>query len=196
MRQMILLIILCSCMAIFGFPCSAFAMEVTQPAFNRCDVSQLPVEIQNRIKTDFGTWRAQRPENLSHQARLTWAGRKNSGCPGIAMGFFQNPKQSSYAILLVPSDNPDAAYRFVVFNRRTDNSAYEELVVEKSDVRGASNFFIQTAPVSKFFDEPSKKEFEVQVADAILMVDSAENEYEADIYFWSKDRFRQEPVDY
>ena len=89
------------------------------------------------------------------------------------MGFFQNQKQTSYAVLLVPSDHPDAAFRFVIFNRATGNSVYEELVVEKSAVRGASNFFIQAMRVSKFFAEASKRKFEVQVTDAILMVDSA-----------------------
>ena len=32
--------------------------------------------------------------------------------------------------------------------------------------------------------------------EAILMVDSAENEYEADVYFWANNKFQQEPVDY
>lgn len=112
------------------------------------------------------------------------------------MGFFNGPKQTSYALLLVPSDHPDAAYRLVVFRPQQNYSAYEELIVEKSDDHGASNFFIQKVPVSKFFGEASMKKFQVHASEAIRMVDSAENEYEADVYFWSNGRFRQEPVDY
>lgn len=84
------------------------------------------------------------------------------------MGLFQSAKQASYAVLLVPSDQPDVGYRFVVFNPQLETSAYQELTVEKSDVHGASNFFIQKVPVSKFFDEASKKKFQVQATEAIL----------------------------
>lgn len=109
---------------------------------------------------------------------------------------FRHPSEKSFALLLVPSDHPDAAYRFVVFNPHSAGPGFDELVVEQSDVRGASNFYIQKVSVSKFFDEASKKKFHVQATEAVLMVDSAENEYEADVYFWSDGRFRQQWVDY
>jgi hypothetical protein len=196
MRQFLVFLVLFSGMAILGRPCSSLLAQVSRAEPNLCNVTQLPAEIQNRIRTGFGTWRVQAPENLSQQARLSWAGKKSSGCPGIAVGQFVSPKHTSYAVLLVPSDHPDAAYRFVVFDPQAESSAYVELVVEKSDAHGASNFFIQMVPISKFFDETSKKKFHVQAIEGILMVDSANKEYEADIYFWSEDRFRQEPVDY
>lgn len=180
----------------FSVPNPGYAVQASRAKPRLCDVNQLPAEIQNRLKTDFSTWKVQAPENLSHQARLTWEGKKSPGCPGIVMGLFQSVKQASYAVLLVPSDQPDVAYRFVVFNPQLETSAYQELTVEKSGVHGASNFFIQKVPVSKFFDEASKKKLQVQATEAILMVYSAENEYEADVYVWSKGRYRQEPVDY
>jgi hypothetical protein len=180
--------------AIFATPCTSLLANSHNAEPRLCD--RLPVEVQNRIKADFGGWKVQEPENLSQQARSSWAVKKSPSCPGIAMGFFRSQKQTSYAVLLVPSDHPDTAYTFVVFNPQPDNLAYEELVVEKSDHQGASNFFVQTVPVAKFFDEASKKKFQVQATEAVLMVDSAENEYEADIYFWSNGKFRQEWVDY
>ena len=160
-----------------------------------CETRQLPSDIQSRLSKDFANWMVQSPENLSQQAKSSWAAGKNLGCPGIATGFFRNSSQSSVALLLVPSEHPDAAYRFVVFNPQS-GSGFEELVVEKSDVHGASNFYIQKASVSKFFNEASKKKFRVQAAELVLMVDSAENEYEADVYFWSNGLFRQQWVDY
>src|SRR6266849_9547693 len=85
--------------------------------------------------------------------------------------------------------------RFLVFNSKTGQPSYETTVVEKSDDHGASNYFIRKVPISKYFSEESKRKFQVQATEAILMVDSAEQEYEADIYFWSNVRFRREPVD-
>jgi hypothetical protein len=161
-----------------------------------CNLGSLPSDIQNSLKGDFGSWKIQEPENLSEHARKTWAGKELPGCPGIAVGLFQSAKTPSYAVLLVPVDHPDAGYRFLVFSRKTGQSSYEMMVVEQSDDHGASNYFIRKVLISKFFSEESKRKFQVQATEGILMVDSAEQEYEADVYFWSNGRYRQEPVDY
>lgn len=160
-----------------------------------CNLGFLPSDIQNRLKGEFGSWKVQKPENLSEYTRKTWAGKKLPGCPGIAVGLFQSAKTPSYALLLVPIDHPNAGYRFLVFNRKTGQPSYETTVVEKSDDHGASNNFILKVPITRYFSEESKRKFQVQATDSILMVDSAEQEYEADIYFWSNGRFRREPVD-
>jgi hypothetical protein len=160
-----------------------------------CNLASVPSDIQSRLKADFGSWKIQEPENLSEYTRKTWAGKKPPACPGIAAGLFQSAKTPSYAVLLVPIDHPDAGYRFLVFSRKTGQQSYETTVVEKSDDHGASNYFIRKVPISKFFGEESKRKFQVQATEGIVMTDSAEQEYEADIYFWSNARFRQEPVD-
>ncbi len=160
-----------------------------------CTLGSLPSDIQNRLKTEYGSWKVQEPENLSEYTRKTWAGKKPPGCPGIAVGRFQTAKTPSYALLLVPIDHADAGYRFLVFSRKTGQPSYETTVVEKSDDRRASNYFIRKVPISSYFSEESKRKFQAQGRDCIEMVDSAEQEYEADIYFWSNGRFRREPVD-
>ncbi len=160
-----------------------------------CKVESLPSDIQNRLKEEFGSWKIQEPKNLSEHARKTWEGKKPPACPGIAVGLFQSAKTPSYAVLLVPVDHPDAGYRFLVFNRKTDLPSYEPTVLEHSDDHGASNYFIRKVPISEFFGAESKRKFQVQATEAIVMVDSGEQEYEADIYFWSNGRYRQEPVD-
>jgi len=38
--------------------------------------------------------------------------------------------------------------------------------------------------------------FQVKASEIILLVDSAENEYETDVYFLAKGGYRHEPVDY
>ena len=83
----------------------------------------------------------------------------------------------------------------MVFSRITENAGYEMTVVEQSDNPGASGYFIRKVAVSRFFSEESKRKFQVQATEAILMVDSAEEEYEADIYYWSNGRFHQQWVD-
>lgn len=89
----------------------------------------------------------------------------------------------------------DLGVRLIVFSRKVGLSSYEATVVERSNDNVPSNYFIRKAPMSRFFNEESKRKFQVQATEAILMVDSAEQEYEADIYFWSNGRFRREPVD-
>jgi hypothetical protein len=160
-----------------------------------CNLGSLPSDVRERLKADFGTWKVQAQESLSEHARKTWEGKKPQACPGIAVGLFQSAKTPSYAVLLVPVDHPDDGYRFLVFGPKAEQSVYETTVVEKSDDHGASNYFIRKASISRFFNEESKKKFQVQAADAILMVDSGETEYEADLYFWSNGRFQQQPVD-
>jgi len=160
-----------------------------------CKLGSLPPDIQNSLKRDFGSWKIQEPANLSDFTRKTWAGKKPPACPGIAAGLFNSAKTPSYALLLVPIGHPDAGYRFLVYSRNTGESSYEATVVEQSDDHGASNYFIRRVSLGKFFGEESKRKFQVQATDGIVMTDSAEQEYEADIYFWSNGRYRQEPVD-
>jgi hypothetical protein len=195
MRPILTFAVLFSSAAIFAHPSSALRVQASRGERRPCNVSQLPSEIQTRISTDFRAWEVQSTENLNHAARLRWEGEQSSGCPGIAKGSFKDSTQTSYAVVLVRSDRRDSAYKLVVFSHQKGSSAYEESIVEKSD-RGGSDFFIRQVPVAKFFNETSKKKFHVHATEAILMIDSAENEYEADIYFWSDGCFHQEPVDY
>ena len=163
---------------------------------SNCNLGSLPSDIRNHLTSNFSSWKIQEPENLSEYARKTWADKNPPGCPGIAVGLLQSARTPSYAFLLVPVDHPDAGYRFLVFSRKAGKPSYEAEVVEKSDEHGASNYFIRNVPVSRFFNEKSKRKLQVQATDAILMVGSGEKEYEADIYFWSNGGYRQEPVDY
>jgi hypothetical protein len=160
-----------------------------------CNLASLPSDIQSRLKKDFGSWKIQESENLSENARKTWAGRKPPSCPGIAVGLFQDAKASSYAVLVVPVSHPNAGYRFLVFSPKAGEPSYELTVVEQFDDNGASNYFIRRVPISAFFSAESKKKFQVQAPEGIEIVDSAEQEYGAEIYFWSNGGFRHEPVD-
>lgn len=160
-----------------------------------CGLASLPADLQGRLKGEYASWKIQEVTTLSEHARKIWEGKKPPACPGVAVGLFLGAKTPSYAVLLVPVDHPDAGYRFVVFSHKAEQPSYETTVVEKSDDNGASNYFIRKVAISRFFNEESKRKFQVQAAEAILMVDSAESEYEADLYFWANGRFQQQPVD-
>jgi hypothetical protein len=170
-----------------------------------CNFGSLPSGVQNLLKGELAVWKVQEAENLSEYTRKTWAGKKPVKCPGIAVGLFQNANVASYAVLLVPVPHPehpkagfsetDLGVRLIVFTPKVGLSSYEATVVERSNDNIPSNYFIRKAPISRLFNEESKRKFQVRATEAILMVDSAEHEYEADIYFWSNGRFRQEPVD-
>lgn len=195
MREIFALITLTFTEHFFASGFSSPAQTAATKTQNSCEQNPLPSQIKARLNSDFGPWKVQAPENLSKRAHATWADRKPTSCPGIAVGLFQAGTTASYAVLLVPADNPDARYRFLVFSQKPGQRSYEMSVVEKSDDRGASNFFIHKVRARDFFDEASAKRFQLQANELILMVDSGEQEYETDIYFWSNGRFRHEPVD-
>jgi hypothetical protein len=160
-----------------------------------CSMASVPSDVQNRLKADFGSWKIQEPENLSDYSRKTWAGRKPLGCPGAAEGLFQSARTRSHAFLLVPRDHPDTAYRFVVFTLKSGQSSYQATSLEQSDTPGASSYFIRKVPASQFFSIESKKKFHLEATECILLIDSAEQEYGTDIYFWANGHFEHEPVD-
>lgn len=117
-------------------------------------------------------------------------------CPGIAIGQFESPNQSSYAVLLVPKNNPDSAYKLLVFTPNPTHPAETLKIVDEWDRRGAANNFIHTVVITKMFSKEWIKRLNAKASDGILTVDSGENEYGVEVYFWSKGEYHHEPIDY
>jgi hypothetical protein len=163
--------------------------------FALCKLSSLPPDVHSRLKGEFGSWRVQEPANLSPRAHERWESEKPLACPGIALGKFEGTKTLSYAVLLVSQAHPDAGYKFLVFSPKAGQPSYEMRAADSGD-SGASNFFIHTVHINKFFDEPSRRKFQVQTSEGILLADAAEKEYETDVYFWSNGSYQHQPVDY
>ena len=160
-----------------------------------CQVGSLPQDVQNRLKGEFDFWKVQAPVDLSPYAHVRWESEKPLECPGIAVGRFENAKTPCYAVLLVPQGHKDAGYKFLVFSPKTWQPSYEMRAVDSGD-RGAANFFIHRVQISEFFDERSRKKFQAGTNEGILLVDSAEKEYGAEVYFWSGGSYLHQPVDY
>jgi hypothetical protein len=174
-----------------------FGQQITgKRSPNLCRFDSLPAAIQRQVREEYASWKVQEAINLSPRARGRWESERPLECPGIAVGYFESAQAPSYALVLVPTGNGDAGYRFVVFSQRPGQSDYEAKILDKLDERGASNYFLRGTPISKFFDEASKKRFHAHTPDVILLFDSAEKEYEVDVYYWSDGRYRHDPVDY
>ncbi len=159
-----------------------------------CKPGSLPPEIQNRLKQDFGSWKVQQSEDLGSAARQRWESEKPMQCPGIEIGKFESARTISYALLLTSKDHGQG-YKIVAFIHK-DGSSYDMRMVEESNDGQSGSFFIHKVPITKLFNEQSRKKFHVLAREGILLVDAAENEYEADVYFWTKNGYRHEPVDY
>jgi len=159
-----------------------------------CSLDALPVELQNRLKREFATWKIQEAPNLRARAKGRWGDQKPLDCPGIAVGRFEGA-DNSYAVLLVPTDNPDTAYKLLVFTPDASKPADTLKSVEQWDKGGASNYFLHQIKIKDFFSPEWVRKLHVKTKDGILFVDAGETEYEADIYFWADGRYRHEPID-
>jgi len=160
-----------------------------------CSPNSLPDGLQTKLAAQFASWRIQDVHDLSPSANARWASGYYEGCPGIATGEFRDKIRPSYGVLLVPRDRPNAAYRFVVYTPARGTSEEEFAVVEKRDVEGASNFFLNAAHLDAIFDEESRRKKHMSAKDAVLLFDAGETEYEVDAYYWSESAYRNSPVD-
>lgn len=161
-----------------------------------CNVEQLPAELQTRLKSDFAPWKIQDSSSLSLHARPRWQGEKPLACPGIAVGEFKRPSQISYAVLLVPSGNPDTAYRLIIFTPSDGASPTTLETVDEWDKGGATNNFIHSVRIAKVFSPEWVRKLNVKTKDAVLAVEAGENEYGVEVYFSSGGHYRHEPIDY
>jgi hypothetical protein len=160
----------------------------------KCTLDSLPTDIQTPIKRDFSSWRIQEAQLLSPHARKTLESKNPQACPGIALGLFRDSTTPSYALLLVSPDDPDAGYKLIAFSRPEGKPLYEPSEIEHSNDPGSSNYFIGKVVLSDIFGEQSKKKYKAQAPEGILLVDSAEQKHEANVYFLSDNAWRREPV--
>jgi hypothetical protein len=160
-----------------------------------CERDSLPAELQHELDTSYSSWKIQDVPNLSARAKERWQGEKPLACPGIAVGQFEIPGQSSYAFLLVPRQKPDFAYKILVFSPNPDHSAFSLKLIHQWDKGGAANNFIHTVAITKVFSAEWVRKLKVGTRDGILAVESAEDEYGVEVFFWSNGTFRHEPID-
>jgi len=165
-----------------------------------CTLESLPDELQARLKTNYSSWKIQDVSNLSVNAIARWRGEKRQprqtepDCPGIAVGEFRT-SQLSYAILLVPIEKPDAAYRLVIFTLSSGSAPGSLDTADQWDNGGAANYFIHPVRIAKVFSGEWVRKLKVAAKDGVVSVDAGENDYGADVYFWANGQYRHEPID-
>jgi hypothetical protein len=183
-----------------GITCGQQALPPAAPAAATeesavCKRELLPPDLQDRLNKEFGSWHIQEPATLSAHVKERWRAEKPLDCPGLAAGKFETDTSESYVVLLVPTAGKESGNRLVAFSTMPNQHEYEMKLIEASRSDGA-NLFIRRITLDKFFDEQSRRRFGISTKEGFLLVDSGENEYEADVYFWVKDHYQHEPVDY
>jgi hypothetical protein len=159
-----------------------------------CNSESLPDELRLRLKTEYSSWKVQDVPNLSVKARARWQGEKPLECPGIAVGEFKT-SQLSYALLLVPIEKSDAAYRFVIFTPSGGAAPGSLETVDQWEKGGAANYFLRSVRIAKVFSIEWVRKLRVGAKDGVMSVEAAENEYGVDVYFWAMGQFQHEPID-
>lgn len=166
-----------------------------------CTLESLPNELQVRLRTDYSPWKVQDFASLSAKAKARWQsershpGQMYPDCPGIAVGLF-NTDQLSFAVLLVPIDRPDAAYRLVIFTLSGDAAPGSLETADQWDNGGAANYFIRPVRIAKVFSAEWIRKLKVTAKDGVMSVEAAENEYGVDVFFRTNGQYRHEPIDH
>jgi hypothetical protein len=157
-----------------------------------CRVESLPEDIRGSLSRNFSAWRIQEATDLSARARTRWEAERPLTCPGIAAAHFQNAKNSSYALLLIPANHSSAAFRLLVFTQQAGQPFYGFKAVAQGD--GAGDTFVHTVPTVRFFERTSKWVSHSRVSEAVMFVDSAAQQ--ANLYIWADDSYQQQQVNY
>lgn len=158
-----------------------------------CRVESLPKDIRNSISRNFSGWKVQEPTDLSARARTRWEEGRPLTCPGIAAGHFQDLKDDSYALLLVPANRMSTAFKLLIYTQQSSQQFYGFKTVGQAE-SGANDVFIATAPIGKFFEAPSKWLAHSRVSEAVLLLDTAAAQ--AYLYIWSDLAYEREQVNY
>jgi hypothetical protein len=188
-----LCVALCLVLSLGAVPTLRAADGDSDELLGLCRLDSLPQDIRGSLSRNFSAWKVLEPTDLSVRARTSWGGERPLTCPGIAAGHFQDPKSASYALLLVPANHSSDAYRLLIFTQQSGQQFYGFKAVGEAD-KGASDVYIATVAINKFFDATSKWVAHSKIADAAMLVDSAATA--AYLYLWSNMSYEREQVNY
>ena len=80
-------------------------------------VDLLPEDVRAALKTQFPDFYPQKVSDLSREYQQAWLKDHPQECPGIAVGHFQSPSKTSYAVLLVGSRGSLSGSKLVVVSK-------------------------------------------------------------------------------
>src|ERR1700722_8261937 len=157
-----------------------------------CKLDALPQDIRGSLSRNFAAWKVLEPADLTARARTRWGSERPLTCPGIAAGHFQDPKNASYALLLIPANHSTTAYKVLIYTQQSGGKYYGFKAATQMD-SGAADIFLHTEAISRYFDS-STKWARSKVTDAVMVADSAAAE--AYLYLWSDTNYDREQVNF
>ena len=156
-----------------------------------CDVSALPIQISEVLKSKFAQWRPKRLSDMEADDRQLWSkGPNGKACPGIAIGHFESAKELSYAVLLVSQTEPTGGYKILVFSKGPSVDAYAWKLLDHADGETYSGLVISKAEPGKYSDFERTKSIQTKL-DGVYV---EWIEKGAVLYYWSTGRYRRLPV--
>ncbi len=158
-----------------------------------CRPDSLPQDIRSSLARNFNGWKIQEPADLSTRARTRWGAERPLNCPGIAVGHFQDAKNASYALLLIPANRSSSAYRLLIFTQQSGQQYYGFKAVGQTD-SGAGDVFVETVPTVRYFEATAKPVARSHVSEAVMLVDSAASQ--AYLYVYADLAYEREQIDY
>jgi hypothetical protein len=158
-----------------------------------CKVDSLPPDIRGSLNRNFNNWKIQEPADLSPRARTRWGEARPLTCPGIAGGHFQDAKNASYALVLVPATNPNGSYKVLIYTQQSGQQYYGFKAVAQSDL-GASDVFVQSVSTGSFPAATARYVAHSKINEAVLLVDSAASA--GWLFIWSEGIYEREQVSY
>lgn len=176
-------------------PTRARAQSAADALSALCQLDALPADIRGSLQRNFSAWKIEEPTDLSAPARTKWSAEQPLACPGIAAGHFQNPRDSSYALLLIAADHSSPVFRLIVFTQQAGQKFYGFKVVQQAD-SGAGDYFVRSVPTSRYSEEQSKWSFHSRPSESLLLMYCADKSPEADLYVWSNESFQRVQVPY
>ena len=186
------LYIVLGCCLVMSPSATLHAADQPDELSDLCHTDSLPDDVRSSLSRLFSGWKIQDTADLSARARTRWGEERPLSCPGMATGHFQDAKNSSYALLLIPANHSTTAYKVIVYTQQGGGKFYGFKAITQGD-GGASDIFLHTIPISRFFD-PSSKWAKSKLTEAVMVVDSAATQ--AYLYLWDDTNYDREQVNF
>ena len=187
------LYVVMGCFLVMSPPSTVHAAGQGDELSDLCHIDSLPDDVRGSLSRLFNGWKIQETGDLSARARTRWGEERPLTCPGIAAGHFQDPKNASYALLLIQASHSSASYKILIYTQQSGGKYYGFKAITQSD-SGASDVFLHTVPPSRFFDASSKWVAHSKLNEAVMVVDSAATE--AYLYLWDETNYDREQVNF
>ena len=150
----------------------------------RCDL--LPSQAKVQLDQRFPDWRPKHLSDLSGYDKKLWLETHPKGCPGIAVGHFEQPERVGYAVLLIPKSGHTASYKIIVLSKGSDEYAVRLLDHAEGSTYSDSGLVISKEPhgtYSEFGDTKSVR----------LELDGVNVEWlekSSVLYYWERGKYR------